>query len=53
MRLKDEYKDPDMLPKVNEEDMEGMIEAIKEFLRSNCGVIRASFAYITRMTTIV
>ena len=31
--LKDEYKDPDMLPKINKSDMAGMMEAIKEYLR--------------------
>ena len=27
--LKDEYKDPDVLPKANKTDMAGMMEAIK------------------------
>ena len=30
MRLEDEYRDPNMLPKVNKADMAGMIEAFKE-----------------------
>ena len=29
-KLKDEYKDPDMLPKINKSDMTGTMEAIKE-----------------------
>ena len=32
-RLKDEYKDPDMLPKVNKADMAGTMESIKEYFR--------------------
>ena len=30
---KDEYKDPNMLPKINKSDMTGMKEAIKKYLR--------------------
>ena len=33
-RLKDEYKDPNVLPKVKAVDMARMIEAIEEYLRS-------------------
>ena len=40
-KLKDEYKDPNLLLKVNKCDMTGMIEAIKEYLRSCHGVIWA------------
>ena len=29
-RLEDKYKDPDVLPKVNETDMTRMMESIKE-----------------------
>ena len=36
MRLKD-YKNPDMLPKVNKANMAGMMEAIREYLRLNNG----------------
>ena len=39
-RLKDEYKDPDVLPNVNKEDIAGMMEAIKEYLRSHHDVAR-------------
>ena len=41
-RLEDEYKDPDVLSKVNKADMAGMMESIKEYLRSHHGVMRAS-----------
>ena len=33
-RLKNEYKDPDVLHKVNKSDMAGLMKAIKESLRS-------------------
>ena len=52
-RLKDDYKDPDMLSKVNKVDMEGTMESIKEYLRSYHGVMRAPLAYIIRKTIIV
>ena len=32
-KLKHEYKDPDMLPKINTSDMAGMMESIKEYFR--------------------
>ena len=32
-KLKDECKDPNVLPKINKSHMAGMIEAIKEYLR--------------------
>ena len=47
-KLKNEYKDPDMLPKVNKSDMAGTMEAIKECLRSHLGVIKAPLAYVIR-----
>ena len=34
-KIKDNYKDPDMLPKIIEAVMVGMLEAIKEYLRSH------------------
>ena len=52
-RLQDNYKVPDMLPKVNKADMPGMMAAIKEYLRSHCGVGRAPLACIIRKTIIV
>ena len=52
-RIKDECKDPDVLPKVNKVDMTGTMESIKDNLRSHCGVVRAPLAYITRKTIIV
>ena len=38
-KVKNEYKDPDMLPTINDSDMTGMIEAIKEHLRLYHGVV--------------
>ena len=37
-----------MLPKVTKADMKGMMESIKEYLRSCCGVMRVSLAYMIR-----
>ena len=45
-RLKNEYKDPDMLFKVNKAHKAGMIESIEEYLRSHHGVVRAPLAYV-------
>ena len=52
-RLKDSYKDPDVLPKVNKADMAGMMESIVEYLRSHCGVVRTPLVYVIRKTIIV
>ena len=52
-KLKDECKDPNMLPKINKSDMAGMMEAIKEYLRSRHGVTRAPLAYVIRKTITV
>ena len=49
-KLKDKYKDPNMLSTINKSDMAGMMEAIKEYLRSHCIVMRAPLAYIIRKT---
>ena len=49
-KLKDEYKDPNVLPKINISDMAGMMESIKEDLRARCGVIKAPLAYVIRET---
>ena len=43
-RLKDEYKDPEMLHKINKSDMAGMMEAIKENLRSCHVIVRVPLA---------
>ena len=51
--LEDEYKDPDVLPKINKSDMAGTIESIEEYLRSHHGVIRAPLAYIIKKTILV
>ena len=52
-RLKDEYKDTDVLPKVNKVDMAGMMESIKEYFRSCYGVIRVPLTYIITKTITV
>ena len=52
-RLKDEYKNPDVLPKINKTDMAGSMESVKEYIRSCCGVMRAPFAYMDRKTITV
>ena len=49
-KLEDKYKDLDVLLKINKSDMAGMIEAIKEYLRSCHGVVLALSAYIIRKT---
>ena len=43
-KLEEEYKDPNVLPKTNESDMAGTMEAIKVYLRSSQGVTRAPLA---------
>ena len=53
MRLKDEYKDPNVLPKVNKADIVGTIEVIEEYLRLCCGVVRVPLAYVIRKTIII
>ena len=52
-KLKDEYKDPGMLSKVNKANMAGMMEAINEYIRSCCGIVRAPLAYFVSKTIIV
>ena len=52
-RLKDEYKDPDVLPKVNEADMAETMESIKEYLLSCHDVMRVPLAYIIEKTITV
>ena len=42
-----------MLPKVNEADMAGMVESIKEYLRSCHGIVTAPLACIARKTVVV
>ena len=51
-KLENEYKDQDVLPKINKADMVGTMEAISVYLWSHCGVERAPIAYIIgkRMT---
>ena len=52
-RLEDEYKDPDVPPKINESVIAGMMEAVKEYLRSHQGVMKAPLAYIIMKTMLV
>ena len=52
-KLEDEYKDPDVLLKINKSDMAGMMESIEKYIRSHCGVVRAPLAYIIRKTITV
>ena len=52
-KLKDEYKIPNVLHKNNKSDMAGMMEAIKEYLRFCCGVVRAPPAYIIKKNVVV
>ena len=33
-KLKDQYKNPSMLPKINKSDVAGMMETMEEYLRS-------------------
>ena len=52
-RFEDEYKDPDVLPKINKADMVETMEPIKEYLRSYHVVIIAPLTYIIRKTITV
>ena len=52
-KLNNEYKDPDVLPKINKSYMTGTMKAIEEYLRSHQDVIRALMAYIIRKTILV
>ena len=52
-RLKDKYKDPDMLFMINKADIAGMMETTEEYLRSYCGVVRVPLAYIIRKMIIL
>ena len=51
--LKDNYKNPDMLPEVNKADMARAMEAIEEYLRLYHGVVITPLTYIIRKTRIV
>ena len=52
-RLKDEYKDQNVLTKVNKADMAEMMESIKEYLRSCCAVVTVPLACMIREIIIV
>ena len=45
--------DQDMPPNVNKTNMEGTMETIATYLRSQCGVKRAPLAYIIMKTVVV
>ena len=45
-KLKDEYKDTKMLPKINKSDNAGTMEAIEEYLRLHHGVVWAPLAKV-------
>ena len=49
-RLKDDYKDPDVLPKFNNAKTAGTIEVIKKNLKSCHGLIKASLASVKEHT---
>ena len=52
-KLKDDYENANVWPRINTSDMEGMMESIKKYLRSCHGKMRAPLAYIIRKTIIV
>ena len=52
-KFKDEYKDPDVLLKINKSAMAGMVESIEEYLRSCHCVIWVPLAYIIRKSITV
>ena len=52
-RLEDDYKDPDVLPRINKSDMAGTKEAIEKYPRSCHGVLRAPLAYVIRKYVLV
>ena len=49
-KRKGEYKDRDVLPKINKSDMARTMEAIGEHLRSYHDVVRPPPAYVIRKT---
>ena len=49
-KFKDEYKNPDMLPKIKKSYIAEMIEAIEQYFRSCPVVVRAPLAYAIKKT---
>ena len=49
-KLKDEYKDPDIWPKVNKAHMAAMMESNEKYIKSCYGVVRVPLAYVIRKT---
>ena len=52
-KLEYEYKDPNVLLKINKSEMAGMMESIEEYPRSHCCIVKAPSAYIIRKSIIV
>ena len=52
-KLEDEYKDSNMLPKINKSDMAETMESIEEYLRSCHGIVKAPLACVKRKTITV
>ena len=52
-KLKDKYKDPNVLPKMNKSDMAGMMEAIKEYIRLCHGIAPSPLANAMWKTIVV
>ena len=52
-RLEDDYKAPEVLPKVNKVNMAGTLEAIKENLRSCHCIMKTPLVFIIRKTMVV
>ena len=52
-KIEHEYKNPDMLPKVNDAIMVGTIKANEELLRSYFDIKRATLAYIIRKNIVI
>ena len=48
-QLKDEYKGPNTLPKINKTDMARTMESIEEYHRLHHGVMKAPLTYIIRI----
>ena len=52
-KLEDDYKDPDVLQKINKSDTAGTMKSIKEYLRACCGIIKAHLTYLIKRTITV
>ena len=52
-KLEGEYKVPDVLPRINKSYLAGMMESVKEYLRSCHDVVKAHLAHVIRKTLTV